>query len=112
VDTGTGLGRVVQDCQYEVYEDMCTFTINEWRVVDVIETSGAGFSPEWPVASLQPRQRLGAGSERYQCVLAADDRWYTYEPATFDEYQQCRPGSAWQLEVNSFGALMSIQPAN
>jgi ribosomal protein L40E len=112
VDTGTGLGRVVQDCQYEVYEDMCTYTVNEWQVVDVIETSGAGFSPEWPVTSLQPRQRLGAGSERYQCVLAAGDRWYTYEPSTFEAYQQCRLGSEWQLEVNTFGSLMSIQPAN
>jgi hypothetical protein len=110
VDTGTGMGRVVQDCQYEVYEDMCSYRVNEWRVVDVIEASGSGFAPTWPAASLLPRQRLGAGTERYECIIAVDDRWYTYSPATFDEYLQCEPGSQWQLEVNSFGNLMSIQP--
>jgi hypothetical protein len=105
------MGRVVQDCQYEVYEDMCAYTVNEWRVVDVIEASGSGFAPEWPVASLSPRQRLGAGSERYECIIAVDGKWHTYTPDTFDEYLQCKPGSQWQLEINGFGNLMSIQPA-
>lgn len=110
VDTGTGLGRVVQDCRYEVLEDRCTFTRNEWQVVDVLEVSGSGFAPEWPAASLQPRQRLGQGNEQFQCVIAAGDRSYTYEPRTFADYQRCKPGSQWRLEVNTFGALVSIQP--
>jgi ribosomal protein L40E len=110
VDTGTGIGRVVQDCQYEIYEEMCAYTVNEWRVVDVIKASGSGFVPTWPVASLSPRQRLGAGSERYECIIAVGDSWYTYTPGAFDEYLQCKPGSQWRLEVNSFGNLMSIQP--
>jgi ribosomal protein L40E len=110
LDTGTGIGKVVQDCRYEVLEELCTYTVNEWRVVDVLEISGSGFAPEWPVAALQPRQRLGVGNEHFRCVVVAGDQWYTYEPTSFAEYQLCEPGAQWTLEINSFGSLMSIQP--
>lgn len=111
IDTGTGIGKVVQDCQYEVYDDMCSYHVDEWRVVDMVELTGSGFSPEWPVASLQPRQRLGAGHEEYQCVIHANDRVYDYTPSTFAEYQACQPGSQWKLQVNTFNSIMSIEPA-
>jgi hypothetical protein len=112
IDTGTGVGRVVQECRYEVLEDRCTYAVDEWRVIDVLEARGNNFAPEWPVTALQPRQRLGFGSEAFTCVLAADDRWYTIEPRTLADYTaQCQPGSQWQLEVNTFGAINSIQPA-
>ncbi|MCL4863390.1 MAG: hypothetical protein KJZ93_28560 [Caldilineaceae bacterium] len=110
VDTGTGVGRVVQDCRYEIYEDRCSYTVDEWRVVDTLEQRGTGFAPEWPVAALQPRQRLGRGSERYQCIVSAGEQSFTYQPRALEEYLQCQPGSEWRLEVNSFGALNSIQP--
>lgn len=109
VDTGTGMGRVVQDCRYEVYDDRCTYTSEEWRVVNVLEHSGAGFEPEWPVFAPEPRQRLGAGRERFQCIIRSDERTFTYEPRTFEQYLQCQPGSQWELEVNGFGALTAAQ---
>lgn len=110
IDTGTGFGQVVQDCRYEVYEDRCRYTVDEWRVVDVIESRGSGFAPVWPVASLQPRQRLGPGRERYECIIGSEERWFTYEAPSLAAYETCQPGSQWQLEVNGFGALTSLQP--
>jgi ribosomal protein L40E len=110
VDTGTGIGQVRQDCQYEVYDDRCSYTVDEWRVVDMLESSGTDFSPAWPTAALQPRQRLGQGTERLQCVLNSDGQSFTYEPRSFDEYLQCQPGSRWRLHVNGLGALTAAEP--
>jgi hypothetical protein len=109
VDTGTGMGRVVQDCRYEVYDDRCTYQTEEWRIVNTLERSGAGFQPEWPAFAPEPRQRLGAGRERFQCIIRSDDRTFTYEPRTFEQYLQCQPGSQWELEVNGFGSLTGAQ---
>ena len=111
VDTGTGVGSVRQDCQYEIYDDRCSYTVDEWRDVDVIESSGAGFSPAWPVAALQPRQRFGDGTQRLQCMLNSDGQTFTYEAQSFDEYLQCQPGSRWRLHVNGLGALTAAEPA-
>jgi ribosomal protein L40E len=110
IDTGTGIGRVVQDCQYEVLEDRCSYTVDQWRVVDVVRTNGVGFSPVWPVASLGPRQRQGQGSEKFECVVVSGDQWYTFEPRSFEAYTACQPGSQWQLEINGLGALTGFQP--
>jgi len=112
VDQGNGTGKVVQDCQYEIYADRCSYTVPEWRTVDTRVLTGNGFSPQWPaVTTLGAQQRTAARSEGYQCVLSANDQTYTYTPHTFDEYRSCQVGSRWQLQVNSFGSIMSLAPA-
>ena len=112
VDTGTGLGEVVQDCQYEVYADRCTYTVEEWRTVDTLVLNGKGFTPQWPTAALAAQQRTGERTEGYQCVLSANDEEYTYTPQNWEQYRQCEPGSQWTLEVNTFGSIMSLAPAD
>jgi hypothetical protein len=111
VDTGTGIGKVVQDCKYEVYADRCTYTVHEWRPVDTLVLNGAGYSPQWPVATLGAQQRTGARNEAYQCIISASDQTYTYTPQNFEEYRRCQVGSRWELQVNSFGSIMSLAPA-
>ncbi len=110
VDTGTGIGKVVQDCRYEVYADRCTYTVHEWRPVDTRVLNGSGYSPQWPVANLAGQQRSGARNEDYQCIINANDKTYTYTPQNFDDYRRCQVGSHWQLQVNSFGSIMSLAP--
>ena len=43
VDTGTGVGEVVQDCVYEIYDELCTYTELQWRDFDLITLTGDDF---------------------------------------------------------------------
>jgi len=109
-DTGTGIGRVVQDCEYQVYDDMCSYTTNQWSVVNTVKSQGLGFSPNWPAASLAGAQRLGDRAENYICVLSEGDKTYSLSLRSQAEYEQCKAGTQWKIEVNSFGDVVSGQP--
>lgn len=112
VDTGTGVGEVVQDCEYLVYDNFCDYTITEWQVVDQVSINGSNFTPEWPTLNLGREEREGEREEVYTVVIDTDGRYYTYHPNSFTEYQQFEMGSSWILVVNSFNAIRSISPAN
>lgn len=112
VDTGTGIGEVVQDCEYLVYDDYCSYTVDEWQVIDQRTASGNDFAPEWPLLNLGFDQREGAREEQYTVTIATDGRSYTYQPDSLQEYQQFDIGSRWILEVNTFNTIMSVSPAN
>lgn len=116
VDTGTGLGKVVQDCEYEVYDDMCSYTTMELGVVKTVVEQGSalrgsGFAPKWPVANLAAKQQLGNRHESYVCVFDIEGKQYSYTMRSQAEYEECQPGSQWQLEVNSFGDVVSAKLA-
>lgn len=64
VDQGTGFGQVVQDCQYQVYADKCQYTVDEWKAVDTLVTSGEGLvASEWPALASTDTRRPGSHSE-------------------------------------------------
>ncbi len=112
VDTGTGLGEVVQDCIFEVYADMCEYTTQEWQVVDEESVSGRDFSPRWPQPRLASNQRLGGQEESYEVRFNVDGDRFTYRPSEPSEFGQYQTGSQWVLEVNTFNAVVSVNPAN
>ncbi len=111
VDSGGGFAEVVQDCEYQIYEDYCSYTVEEWSVVDTAVMSGNDFSPFWPEPSLGADQRLGSpGTETYTVTFAADDETYTHETNNLDEYLQYQIGSTWTLGVNTFGMILEVSP--
>ncbi|MCC9078253.1 zinc ribbon domain-containing protein [Litorilinea aerophila] len=110
VDTGTGLGQVVQDCRYQVYADRCTYQVEEWQVIDRVTATGNDLAPRWPVLSLAEGQREGERSARYECVFMANDRQYAYQMRSVEEWAQCQPNSRWLLEINTFGQVVSARP--
>ena len=112
VDTGTGMGRVVQDCEYQVYDDMCSYTTLQLAVINTVVSEGEGFTPKWPVASLAAEQKLGDRRERYVCEFSGDGSNYSYTVRSLDEYEQCQTGSRWKLQVNSFGDVVAAEPAD
>ena len=109
IDTGTGYGEVVQDCEYEVYSDWCTFTIIDWGVVDSITLTGTDLKPIWPETQLTEGQQYGDGEERYEITLTTADDSYTYTIDDPVEFIQFQTGTSWILNVNSLGQLVSVE---
>ena len=109
VDTGTGIGEVFQDCEYQVYDQMCSYEALAWTPVDSVVAQGVGFTPAWPAVGLSPERRIGSQSERYQCVVSAGDSTFTLDLSP-QEYRLCEAGTPWTLEVNSLGGVLSAAP--
>ena len=79
VDKGSGYAEVVQDCEYEVYEEWCEYTVDEWQKVDEVSLSGNDFNPRWPtIPALNRDQREGEREEIYKIVFSAEQGQYTY----------------------------------
>lgn len=111
VDTGTGFGKVQQDCQYQVLADYCQYRTMEWVVGPPIILEGRDFSPRWPAANLGENQRPGGRSEEYFIVFRADGQDYTYTTRSLEEYLKLARGLRWKLTINGFGQITSIDPA-
>ncbi len=109
VDQGSGVGQVVQDCEYRIYDDWCSYTQLDWVVVETPWLQGADLNPQWPVISLSQDQREGNRSEEYQVVFQSEDETYTYSVDSAGEFAQFTPGSQWVLVVNTFGSVTGVQ---
>lgn len=112
VDTGTGVGEVVQDCVYEVYDDYCEYTAWEWTAISPAVANGFDLNPEWPILNLTRNQREGERTEEYIITFAGDDRDYTYSTDDLDFFLQAEPGSTWKLEVTNLNAIKELEPYN
>jgi ribosomal protein L40E len=111
VDTGTGVGKVVQDCEYHVYDDWCSYTAQEWRQVDTATASGSDYDPRWPDLRLTGSQREGDRDETYKVVFQTEKKTYTYTTSDLDQFRACQIGSRWTLKTNALGGVRSIDPA-
>ena len=110
IDTGTGIGQVVQDCIYRVYEDYCYYETMAWTTIDTLNTSGNDLDPYWPSADLSSTQRFGNRQESYQVYFEADGETFSLTTSELSLYQSAEPGSLWQLEVNQLRNVVSAQP--
>jgi hypothetical protein len=111
VDTGSGYGEVVQDCEYQVYDEICSYTVEEWRQVDTAIITGSDDQPVWPEPILNAGQRVGQNrSESYVIVFSSGDETFTFTTSDLSFYQQAEIGEKWGLNVNTFGKLISIEP--
>lgn len=107
-DTGTGYAEVVQDCYYEVYEEYCIYTVNEWTRVDTVTVDGFDSAAYWPQPSLSQEQRLGNGTESYSITFYTSDGNYEYKTSNESIYNQAVVGTKWDLTINAFGNITDI----
>ena len=113
IDQGDGTGKVVQDCEYRIYDNRCEYTVNEWTVVDEAVAQGNDLDPRWPNVSLWSDQREGSRAEEYVVTFKANDKakTYTYDVDSADEFSRFDVGSYWTLKVNTFGDVTGAEPA-
>jgi len=114
IDQGSGTGKVVQDCEYEIWEDWCVYSVSEWQVVDRSIAQGVDLSPRWPDLALSSAQREGEKrAEKYIVTFKTDDKRgrYTYSVDTAQEFAQFTIGSEWILKINTFGDVTDATPA-
>jgi hypothetical protein len=111
VDDGSGFGEVVQDCEYRVYDEMCTYTVEEWTVIETVRRSGTDLNPIWPEVRLDSGQRQGRETESYRVTLASDEDVYSYAPATASEFAAFLVGSGWTITVNGLGSVVGVEAA-
>ena len=110
VDTGGGFAEVVQDCQYEVYEDYCEFTVEEWVVVETVQLTGSDYNPEWPEPILDAGERLGSERQAsYVILFETDDGIERFTTSSLDLFQQAQIGTNWTLEINPLGGIVRIE---
>ncbi len=112
VDRGNGVAEVVQDCQYEIYDDYCEYTLDEWHTGESLRAEGSSTNAQWPAVNLDSHQREGSRSENYVLRLNANGETYTYETSDYNLFRQAQPGSRWEITVNGFGSIVSLEPAN
>jgi len=111
VDTGSGIGEVVQDCEYLLYDDRCSYTVLDWAAVGVETLNGADLNPAWPVVFLEEEQLEGERKETYKVTFSADGERYSYTLSDPYEFAQFERGSDWVLSVNAFKAVVDVAPA-
>ncbi|OGN74514.1 MAG: hypothetical protein A2X25_06425 [Chloroflexi bacterium GWB2_49_20] len=109
VDTGTGYGEVVQDCQYEIYMDYCDYTAQEWQVVQKYDQTGQDFTPIWPQVVLAAGQREGTRTETYTVFFDTENGQLDYITEDAAVFQQFQPASLWFLEVNTLGNITDFR---
>lgn len=110
VDTGSGVGEVVQDCRYDIYESFCAYTTQDWQVIDKTVVQGSDLDPAWPQIDLATNQREGQRSEAYQVIFDVAGTRYTYTTADPEVFARFTPGSLWNLTVNAFGNVVGVEP--
>jgi len=109
-DTGTGVGEVVQDCSYEVYDDYCEYTAMAWVQVDAVTASGFDHNPYWPALNLQSDEREGERTETYVINFRDGSDTYRFTTRNYEIFSQAEIGSRWILNINQLGGIQSLQP--
>jgi len=112
VDQGSGYGKVVRDCEYQVYADYCRYSTTAWGVFRTATAEGHDLNPYWPRFALQRNQREGTRSEAYQVVFDTDGKLYRYHVRDVSELARFTPGSHWTLTISGLGGVTSVQPAD
>jgi len=101
----------VQDCQYQVLESYCEYSVQEWHAVENVSQTGNDFFPIVPNPQLGLDQRLGQETTSYVVIFGANNTSYTYPVSSFTEFQKFQIGSEWILNINAFGQIVSVESA-
>lgn len=108
IDTGTGVGKVVQDCVYNVYDNYCEYSTEDWVLLDTMVLTGYDQNPQWPTKFLASNEKYGNQNEIYTIFFDANGDTFSLNTTDLDLYLQAVPGSNWELEINGFGNITDL----
>ena len=108
VDKGNGYAEVVQDCVYEVYDDMCQYSALEWQAADQATAQGDDLFPAWPLVDVSATRREGARSEHYWAYFQTTKGVLEYEIPDSTLFGQFLSGSEWLLTINGLGQVVDV----
>lgn len=111
VDTGTGVGEVVQDCQYQVFEEYCNYTALGWQAIAPIVLAGEGLNPAWPSQRLDDQQREAGREEEYVVTFQTESGPVQFNVSGLEQFRQFTQGSQWTLEIDGRGRVVGVEPA-
>ena len=80
------------------------------RLLYTVSLTGNDFNPIWPDPSVGADERLGTETETYLVYFKAGGDNYTYDTSDMQEWQRYDIGSDWNLEVNTIGGVLSVEP--
>lgn len=110
VDKGSGYAEVVQDCVYQVYQEYCDYTIEEWYVSETVSLKGSDYNPMWPQVVSGEGQRPGDNrSETYIIVFQTENGVKSYTTTDYQLFIEAQPGTEWILQVNPIGGIIGIE---
>jgi hypothetical protein len=110
-DTGTGVGEVVQDCEYQIFEPYCQYRTLAWVAAPAVVAEGSDVNPFWPQTRLGNDQREAGRQETYSVLLGGDGESYRLPIDDVQQFQDFTPGSRWTVVVNGFGDIVDIEPS-
>ncbi len=108
VDQGNGFAEIVQECHTES-EQYCDYTLDEWTTIQTYTLDGNDNYPVYENPSLVSDQRLEQSSEILSVIFSTPDGQKNYTPNSVSEFQQFEIGSAWTLNMNAVGGVMSVE---
>lgn len=111
VDQGNGTGKAIQDCQYQVSEQYCSYTHLQWTVINTVAAKGTDLQPNWPLYTLKSGEREGNRAQEYRVTFDAGGKQYTYTTEDANQFARFTRGSRWNLQINGLGAIVNVTPA-
>jgi ribosomal protein L40E len=108
VDQGSGYAEVVQDCEYRVYDDYCSYQVGGWAALDELSLTGSNLQAEWPSVAISENQRTGESTESYVIIFSSETGEKRYSTTDYDLFQRCVVGSQWDLTLDGFGNIVEI----
>lgn len=111
VDQGNGTGKAVQDCQYQVSEQYCSYTHLQWTVINTIVARGTDLQPNWAPYTLKADEKEGNRAEEYHVMFDAGGKQYTYTLSNPADFARFAKGSRWNLKINGLGDVVDATPA-
>ena len=95
----------------DVIEDFCSYTYDDWGIVDIAETKGNDHEIFWP--PLAPRgsdERIANKWEKYSVSFQSiEGKNYTIQVSE-TEYHRFRVEEVWKVKVSRAGGLTPVSP--